>query len=116
MYKNVVYSPFRDNSSKGAFRHIFTVALLLFLAPVGGSNPERQSPNLTQINYQNILWKYDETPHKMRRHERDYTQMALLNFKYIIEKCLVFNSWRIKLCGSYFCVGGMLSYAVIHAI
>ena len=31
--------PFRDNASLGAFRRIFTVDFLLFLAFVGGSNP-----------------------------------------------------------------------------
>ena len=48
------YSPFCDNASYAAFCRIFTVALLLFLAPAESSNlwgqlpnPEGQSPNLT---------------------------------------------------------------------
>ena len=40
------YSLFRDNAFLGAFRHIFTLAFLLFLAPAGDYNPAGQSPNL----------------------------------------------------------------------
>ena len=36
--KNFGNSPFRDIASEGAFRCIFAVVFLLFLAPAGGSN------------------------------------------------------------------------------
>ena len=45
--QKIEYCSFRDNSSKGAFRLIFTVDFLLFLATARGSNPAFQSPNLT---------------------------------------------------------------------
>ena len=62
-----------ERKQSSGFRRIFTEDFLLFLAPslnLRGLfwNPEEQSltftqPNLTyrKINYQKLLWKYDET-------------------------------------------------------